>query len=175
MRLEQSASFSGGGLLRRNRLAYFPRTGPILGSSRFLTSRKKFSFRSYGLFPDARKGTPFLRVSIPGGDERKIPRIRYSFRFPEGWYARACVTDRSASTPVNLEHLTTRLKQSGCIGTNEPLTIPELKRILCEKFATIDFNQAKRDVQPFIKNPSATDVWKPEFFCAITEGLRAQE
>jgi predicted nucleotidyltransferase component of viral defense system len=82
---------------------------------------------------------------------------------------------RSASTPVNMEHLATRLKQSGYIGTDETLTIPQLKRMLCEKFATIDFDQAKRDVQPFIKNPSATDVWKPEFFYAITEDLRAQE
>jgi len=46
---------------------------------------------------------------------------------------------------------------------------------LCEEFATIDFDQAKRDVQPFIRNPSAIDVWKPEFFCAITEGLKARE
>jgi len=57
---------------------------------------------------------------------------------------------RSASTPVNMEHLSTRLKQSGCIGMNDRLTIPELKRLLCEKFAKIDFDQAKRDVQPFI-------------------------
>jgi len=79
----------------------------------------------------------------------------------------------SGNTGVNLKHLAARLVQTGHIPEGQDLTIEDVKRMLCQRFATIDYEQAKQDVTPFIKSKAALDVWKADFFCQITEGLRA--
>lgn len=43
--------------------------------------------------------------------------------------------------------------------------------MLCDRFATIDYDQAKQDVIPFIRNTSALDIWCKEFFTQITMQL----
>ena len=55
----------------------------------------------------------------------------------------------SQGTPVNLRHLNARLVDSGF--------------------------QARQDVLPFIKNPSAVEIWSKDFFFAITENMREKE
>lgn len=80
----------------------------------------------------------------------------------------------SKNTPVNLKHLNARLLDSGFEGTREDLSLDEIKEILRRRFESIDFNQAREDVIPFIKNPSAVDIWSQDFFAAITENLKAQ-
>lgn len=78
----------------------------------------------------------------------------------------------SRGTAVNLAHITARLAQSGYFPAENKITLEGLKEILCKRFADIDYAQAKQDVVPFIKNPSAPDVWNADFFCQITEGLK---
>ena len=80
----------------------------------------------------------------------------------------------SKNTPVNLKHLNARLLDSGFEGAREDLSLDEIKEILRRRFESIDFNQAREDVIPFIKNPSAVDIWNQDFFAAITENLKAQ-
>jgi len=82
---------------------------------------------------------------------------------------------RSRSIPVNLPHLTERLRQSGYVNEKESLSIDDVKEILRDRFRRIDYEQAKEDVLPFIKNPRTLDVWKAEFFRDITAGLKASE
>ncbi len=53
------------------------------------------------------------------------------------------------------------------------LQLPELKQMLYDRFDSIDFVQAKQDVEPFIHDTSVLNVWSAEFFKQITEGLRA--
>jgi hypothetical protein len=79
----------------------------------------------------------------------------------------------SAGTAVNLAHITARLEQSGYIPEGKKITIDDVKEMLCKRFADIDYVQAKQDALPFIKNPAVLDVWKTDFFCAITEDLKA--
>lgn len=43
--------------------------------------------------------------------------------------------------------------------------------MLKDRFSEIDYEQAKLDVEPFVKNARALDVWSKEFFSAITESL----
>lgn len=78
---------------------------------------------------------------------------------------------RSRSTPVNLAHLSARLYQSGFLPDEKMLSIPDLEALLCDRFSSIDYEQAKQDVIPFIKNPAALEVWKTDFFHVITKGL----
>lgn len=77
----------------------------------------------------------------------------------------------SRRTVVNLNHLSARLKQSGFISANEQLTIEDVKNMLCKRFEEIDYTKAKQDVMPFVKNHGELDIWKPEFFCGITQGM----
>lgn len=81
----------------------------------------------------------------------------------------------SQGTPVNLRHLNARLVDSGFDGAREEMTLGEIKDILHRRFESIDYDQARQDVLPFIKNPSAVEIWSKHFFIAITENLRAKE
>lgn len=75
----------------------------------------------------------------------------------------------SRNIPVNLRHLNARLEDSGFAGGD----LDAVKKLLKERFGSIDFNRAKQDVFPFIKNPSVLDAWSSEMFCAVTDSLSA--
>ena len=49
----------------------------------------------------------------------------------------------------------------------------EIKQLLKQRFNSIDFDEAKADVLPFVKDKSKLDLWNKEFFIAITENLQA--
>ena len=53
------------------------------------------------------------------------------------------------------------------------LTLDKVRTMLCERFESIDYDQAKEDVTPFISDKSRLDLWSKEFFVEITKGLRA--
>ena len=78
----------------------------------------------------------------------------------------------SKDTAFNLEHLRYRLLQTGCIDETQDLTLDDVKTMLKQRFHEIDFAQAREDVQPFIKNQTALDLWSEEFFCVITDDIR---
>lgn len=71
----------------------------------------------------------------------------------------------------NLKHLRERLVQSGFLSEDADLTLDDIKRILCERFETIDFEQAKEDIKPFIKDSSVLEIWSADFFKQITDNL----
>ena len=73
---------------------------------------------------------------------------------------------------VNQKHLRARLLQSGFISEDAECTLPELRHMLYEKFDTIDFRQAKQDVEPFIRDTASLSMWNADFFKQITEGLQ---
>lgn len=72
---------------------------------------------------------------------------------------------------VNLQHLQQRLIQSGAWEESKQLTLCELKKLLCERFESIDYENAKIDVQDFIKDKSQLNLWSSAFFKSITENL----
>ena len=80
----------------------------------------------------------------------------------------------SQGTPVNLRHLNARLVDSGFDGAREDMTLGEIKDILHRRFESIDYDQARQDVLPFIKNPAAVEIWSKDFFIAITDNLSAR-
>lgn len=75
--------------------------------------------------------------------------------------------------PVNLKHLESRLKQTNTIEEGFHLTLNSLKILLYERFDDIDFELAKNDVLPFIKDANELDLWSSDFFKSITETLKA--
>ena len=80
----------------------------------------------------------------------------------------------SRDAAVNLAHLHERLIDSGYIHKEDTCTLDDIKRMLREHFDVINFSQAKQDVEPFIHNTSALDIWNAEFFKQITEKLKQQ-
>ncbi len=79
----------------------------------------------------------------------------------------------SRKIPVNLAHLNARLTDSGFISDGSFMTIDNIKESLHERFASIDYPNAKQDVLPFIKNPASLDVWSADFFEKITQNITA--
>lgn len=79
----------------------------------------------------------------------------------------------SRGAAVNQRHFRERLIDSGYISQDADCSMTEIKRMLSERFDSIDFVQAKQDVEPFIHDSSVMDVWSSEFFKQITENLIA--
>jgi predicted nucleotidyltransferase component of viral defense system len=75
----------------------------------------------------------------------------------------------SRSVPVNLVHLAERMRQTGHLPDGETLTEREMKIRLKKRFAAVDFDQARKDILPFIKNPDTVHLWSTDFFSAITD------
>ncbi|NLN64591.1 MAG: nucleotidyl transferase AbiEii/AbiGii toxin family protein [Clostridiaceae bacterium] len=81
----------------------------------------------------------------------------------------------ASSAEVNQKHLRERLLQSGCITDEIECSLDEIKQMLCERFDSIDFEQAKNDIAPFIRDTSVLNLWSTEFFKQITEELAVKE
>ena len=79
----------------------------------------------------------------------------------------------SIGAKVNLENLKAKLVQSKFINENYDLTIDNLKALLNERFESLDIEQAKQDVLPFIKDKKKLDLWSKEFFIEITKKLQS--
>ena len=77
----------------------------------------------------------------------------------------------SRGASFNLKHLNQRLIDSGFIPSDKECTLSDIKKLLNDRFDSIDFEQAKQDVEPFIHDESVLNVWCAEFFKQITEEL----
>ncbi len=73
----------------------------------------------------------------------------------------------SRGTKVNLDHLHHRMIQSGHLQIDDKFNSTTLVDKLMERICSIDFNQAKLDVLPFIKNPDSVELWSKDFFISI--------
>lgn len=58
---------------------------------------------------------------------------------------------------------------------NNLLNHHDLKELLYSKFDRTDFEKAKKDIIPFIKDPNVVDIWSADFFKKITEEFLLQE
>ena len=74
---------------------------------------------------------------------------------------------------VNLPHLVARLKDSGYIAADCECSLADVKAMLREKFKSIEYEQAKQDVLPFIRDHTALALWSEDFFRQITAMLQA--
>lgn len=78
----------------------------------------------------------------------------------------------SIDTKVNLKHLEARLKQTKTIEENVNLTREFLIEILERRFENIDYEIAKADIRPFIKDQKNIDIWSEDFFKSITRDMK---
>lgn len=75
------------------------------------------------------------------------------------------------NTKVNIELLKNKLIESNYIKEEDNFDIATVKQLLINKFNEIDYNNAKEDIIPFIKNLESVNLWSKEFFINITNDL----
>lgn len=80
----------------------------------------------------------------------------------------------SNGTKVNLNLLKNKLLESKYITQNENLTLESLKKLLNKKFREIDYEEAKKDVIPFIEDNDSLNLWNKDFFIEITNNLTGE-
>ena len=76
------------------------------------------------------------------------------------WYA--------ANHPeLHLHHIEQRMRQTKDWKDDAPLTSKELLDLLFEAINKLDVDEARREVEPFVKNPENLSVWSREFFSDV--------
>jgi len=76
------------------------------------------------------------------------------------WYRKKGITP-------DLPYLEAKLRESGHYTEKTPLTQDNLNNLLKKKFEDVDWEMAKRDVAPFIKDPFALKPWSKDYFIAM--------
>lgn len=80
----------------------------------------------------------------------------------------------SRNIKFNLPHLRERLIDSHFISESDACTITDVKEMLIKRFEQIDYDDAKKDIEPFIKDREVLNIWSKEFFIQITEQLATE-
>jgi len=75
----------------------------------------------------------------------------------------------SRQIPLNIGHLEERMKQTNHLPAGETLGPDKLQDLLFQKFASIDYKQAKDDILPFLKDPIKINIWSESFFRTVTK------
>lgn len=73
---------------------------------------------------------------------------------------------------VHLSHFLIRAHESGQLTSIETIDISATKTLMHERIEQIDFEQAKTDVLPFLKEVDSLKVWSQDYFHGLTEKLR---
>ncbi|MDD2227856.1 MAG: nucleotidyl transferase AbiEii/AbiGii toxin family protein [Candidatus Cloacimonetes bacterium] len=71
--------------------------------------------------------------------------------------------------PLNILHLTARLQQSKHMVESDCLDEQSFRAMLQRRIETIDFEQAKQDVLPFIPHPESIQNWSKDLFKSVIE------
>ena len=77
----------------------------------------------------------------------------------------------SLNTKVNIDLVKNKLIESKYIKESDSFNIDILRELLKEKFKEINYDNAREDGKPFIKNVSSLDLWSSDFFISITDKL----
>ena len=75
--------------------------------------------------------------------------------------------------PCNVRHLQARMTQTGHGQRDRELDIPQLRRLLRQRFGQVDFDQARSDVRPFIRDDAELELWDTTFFQSLAERVEA--
>ena len=81
------------------------------------------------------------------------------------WYA--------ANHPeLHLHHLEQRMRQTGDWKENADLTQARFESILMEAINNLDIEQARKEVEPFVKHPENLSIWSRDFFLDVASKIK---
>ena len=75
-------------------------------------------------------------------------------------------------TKINLEYLENKLKNSNKMSSDTKLDLPSLKKMLQDRFASVDYNLARKDVSSFITDQESLSLWSKELFLSTLDYLK---
>lgn len=119
-----------------------------------------FSVRTYKL-PDLFAGKIHAILQRPWKTGRVKGRDYYDFV----WYI-------GRDIPFRLSHLEQRMRQTDGWKSDVRMNDRVVRKLLKEKFSSVDIDSAKRDVLPFVKNPTAVKLWNEEFFLSLLDRIQ---
>ena len=73
---------------------------------------------------------------------------------------------------LHLYHLEQRMRQTGDWKEDAPLTSKRFKDLLIHAIKSLNVEQARKEVEPFVKNPETLSIWSQEFFLDIISRIR---
>jgi hypothetical protein len=83
------------------------------------------------------------------------------------WYA--------ANHPeLHLNHLEQRMRQTGDWKSDALLTLESLKDLLVDAISRLDVDQARKEVEPFVRIPESLSVWSREFFLDVASRIKCK-
>ncbi len=82
------------------------------------------------------------------------------------WYA--------ANYPdLHLYHLEQRMRQTGDWKSDTPLRAEILEELLIKAINELDVYQARKEVEPFVRNPDNLAIWSRDFFLDVASRIRS--
>lgn len=93
-------------------------------------------------------------------------RVKGRDWFDFEWYMRHAV-------PLHLPHLEQRARQSGD-WQGPAMTPADLQDLLRQRIESLDIEQAKADVRPFLRDASALDIWSSRYFRDLSSRVKCE-
>jgi predicted nucleotidyltransferase component of viral defense system len=125
---------------------------------RFLLQPVPFSVRAYSL-PDLFAGKMHALLYRKWGR-----RVKGRDWYDLVWFA-------GNHPELRLNHLEQRMRQSGDWTGPDTLTGADLEGLLDNAIETLDVEQARREVEPFVRDAAVLQVWSREFFRDVVDRI----
>jgi hypothetical protein len=73
---------------------------------------------------------------------------------------------------LHLGHLEERMRQTGHWKGDDLLTPEKFRESLREAINKLNVEQARREVEPFVKSPENLSIWSHEFFLDVASRIK---
>ena len=92
-------------------------------------------------------------------------RVKGRDWFDLEWYVRR-------GTPLHLDHLAERARQSGHWPVDQPFTAATLQSLLADRITRLDVANASVDIQRFITDPQPLEIWTQAYFLDLVQRIQ---
>jgi len=79
------------------------------------------------------------------------------------------------NVPLDLRHLSERMRQTGHWDSESSIKEDEFRELLNSRINELDVKAACRDVEPYLKRHSDIEVWSRELFLQVGEKIKIQQ
>ena len=81
------------------------------------------------------------------------------------WYA-------ANHSELHLAHLEQRMRQSGHWQADQAMDDDAFRALLRERIETLDVEQARSEVEPFVRHPESLEIWSRDFFHDVASRIQ---